>query len=156
MRVTNASNLRSKASLFPGQREERKMSVRWDAVVKNNPFRSSRRVSDATAAAPEAAMAGAPVEIQVRLFGMLAGPEVTNPLKLQFPGNCALRDVIEELGRRLGPDFLHTLVSENGEAFNTCRVFLDGESVQDMATPISGGPGAATVEIILFREIEGG
>lgn len=132
------------------------MSVRWDAVVKNNTYWSSRRVADATAAAPEAAEAGGPVEVQVWLFGRLAGPEVTNPLTLQFAGGCAVRDVIDELGRRLGPDFLRTLVGENGESFNTCRVFLDGEPARDMATPISGGPAAATVEIILFREIEGG
>ena len=132
------------------------MSVRWDAVVKNNTFWSSRRVPDATAAAPEAAGAGAPVEVQVWLFGGLAGPEMTNPLTLRFAGRCVLRDVIDELGRRLGPDFLRTLVSESGESFNTCRVFLDGEPAKDMATPISGGPAAASVEIILFREIEGG
>jgi len=79
---------------------------------------------------------------------------MTNPLVLQFAGNCVLRDVIDELGRRLGPDLLRNLVSESGESFNTCRVFLDGEAARDMATPISGGPAAATVEIILFREIE--
>lgn len=132
------------------------MSVRWDAVVKNNSIQSSRRAPDATAAACETARAGAPVEIQVWLFGMLAGSKVTNPLVLQFAGACALRDVFDELGRRLGPDFLRTLVSESGELFNTCRVFLDGEFVKNMATPISGGAAAATVEVILFREIEGG
>jgi hypothetical protein len=136
--------------------EEGKMSVRWDAVVKNNPFWSSRRAPDATAAAPVAAGAGGPVEVQVWLFGRLASPDVANPLKLQFEGGCTVRDVIDELGRRLGPDFLRTLVSESGESFNTCRVFVDGEPARDMATPISGGPAAASVEIILFREIEGG
>ena len=132
------------------------MSVRWDAVVKNKTFWSSRLVPDVAAAAPEAAVAGAPVEVQVWLFGGLAGPEMTNPLTLRFAGRCVLRDVIDELGRRLGPDFLRTLVSESGESFNTCRVFLDGEPAKDMATPISGGTAAASVEIILFREIEGG
>ena len=131
------------------------MSVRWDAVVKNNTFWSMRRVPDATAAAPEAARVGAPVEVQVWLFGSLAGPEVRNPLTLQFAEGCALRDVFDELGRRLGPEFLRTLIGQSGELLNTCRVFLDGELAKDLATPISGGA-AATVEIILFREIEGG
>lgn len=135
--------------------EEREMSIRWDAVVKNNTFRSSRQGPAATAAAPDAPRAGAPVEIQVWLFGMLAGSKATNPLVLQFAGGCALRDVIDELGRRLGPDFLRTVVSESGETFNTCRVFLDGELAKDLATPVAGGA-AATVEIILLSEIEGG
>ena len=132
------------------------MSVRWDAVVKNNTFWSSRRVPDTTATVPEAAGVGGPVEVHVWLFGGLAGPGVRNPLTLQFAEGCALRGVIDELGRRLGPEFLRTLVSESGESFNTCRMFLDGEPAKDMATPIYGGPAAATVEIILFREIEGG
>jgi hypothetical protein len=132
------------------------MSVRWDAVVKNKTFWSSRRIPDAPASAPKAAQAGAPVEVQAWLFGRLASPEIANPLTLRFAGGCTVRDVIDELGRRLGPDFLRTLVSESGESFNTCRVFVDGEHAKDMATPISGGAAAATVEIILFREIEGG
>lgn len=132
------------------------MSVRWDAVVKNNTYWSSRRAPDATAAAQETKGAGAPVEVQVWLFGRLASPEVANPLVLRLAAGCTVRDVFDELGRRLGPDFLRILVSESGESFNTCRVFLDGEPAEDMATRISGGPAAASVEIILFREIEGG
>ena len=138
------------------------MNVRWDAVVKNNTFRTPRRVPGGAASAPEATAAGpvaassvVPVEIQVWLFGILAGAKVTNPLVLQFAADCSLRDVFDELGRRLGPEFLRTLVSESGEALNTCRVFVGGELAKNMATPISGGV-AATVEIILFREIEGG
>jgi len=132
------------------------MSVRWDAVVTNHRFLASKRLADARAPAAAAASADGPVEIRVRLFGMLLGPGVANPMVLQFARGCALRDVVEELGRRLGRDFLRTLVGENGESLNTCRVFVDGEPVQDMATTITGGSAAATVEIILFREIEGG
>lgn len=131
------------------------MNVRWDAVVKNNVTRTSERTPDAAGAAPEAARADAPVEIRVWLFGMLAGSRVANPLVLRFAGACALRDVFIELGRRLGPEVLRALVSESGEPLNTCRVFLNGELAKDMAPPIGGG-GAATVEIILLREVEGG
>ena len=130
------------------------MSVRWDAVVKNNTYWSSRRGPDA--AATPAPGEGAPVEVQVSLFGGLASPSVPNPLVLRFAAGRPVRDVFDEIGRRLGLEFLRSLVSENGEPFNTCLVFLDGEQVRDMATPISGGAAAATVEIILFREIEGG
>lgn len=131
------------------------MNIRWDDVVNSNAFRVSRRVLDAAAVAPEVARAGASVELQVWLFGMIAGSNVANPLVLQFSGACALCDVFDELGRRLGSEFLRTLVGENGELLNTCRVFLNGEPAKDKATPISGAA-AATVEIILFREIEGG
>ena len=133
------------------------MNVRWDDVVTNPTLLACRRVSNSPATAPEPASPDGPVEIRVRLFGMLVGPEVPNPMVLQFARGCALRDVMQELGRRLGPDVMRNLVSENGQSFNTCRVFLDGEPVEDMATRISRkGPAGPTVEIILFREIEGG
>jgi hypothetical protein len=142
--------------------EEEKMNVRWDAVVKINRFRTSSHVPGAAASAPEAtaagreaASSGVPVELQVWLFGMLAGSKVRNPLVLQFAGACSLCDVFNELRRRLGPEVLRTLISEGGETLNTCRVFLNGELAKDMATPIAGC-GAATVEIILLREVEGG
>jgi hypothetical protein len=132
------------------------MSVRWDAVVKNNTFWSSKRVADATAAAAGATGAAAPVEVQVWLFGGLAGPGVKNPLTLRLATDSALRSVFDELGCRLGTEFLRTVFAESGESRSTCRVFLDGEPTKDMATPISAGAAPATVEIILFREIEGG
>ena len=133
------------------------MSVRWDAVVTDPTLLSSRRVPTTAASAPEPATSDGPVEIRVRLFGMLVGPEVANPMLLQFASGCALRDVIDELDRRLGPEVMRNVVSENGQSFNTCRLFLDGEPVEEMATRISRkGTAAPTVEIILFREIEGG
>ena len=67
-----------------------------------------------------------------------------------------MRGVLDELGRRLGPEFLRTVVSENGEPFNTCRISLNGELAKDLATPICVGTSTASVEMILFREIEGG
>jgi hypothetical protein len=133
------------------------MSVRWDEVVTRHAILSPSRRATTAAIAPEPASADGPVEIRVRLFGMLVGPGVTNPMVLQFAKGCALRDVMQELGRRLGPDVMRNLLSENGQSFNTCRLFLDGEPVEDMATRISRkGPAGPTVEVILFREIEGG
>ena len=133
------------------------MNVRWDEVVTRHAILSPSRRATTAAIAAEPASADGPVEVRVRLFGMLVGPGVTNPMVLQFAKGCALRDVMQELGRRLGPDVMRNLVGENGQSFNTCRLFLDGEPVEDMATRISRkGPAAPTVEIILFREIEGG
>jgi hypothetical protein len=128
------------------------MGIRWDAVVKKDALRPAPRAPEATAAA----VVGAPVDVQVWLFGRLAGPEVANPLTFRFERGCTLRDVLDELGRRFGPEFMRTLRSDSGEALNICRVFLDGDAVKDMATPVAAGLSAATVEIILFREIEGG
>jgi hypothetical protein len=135
-----------------GNREEAAMNVRWDAVVTNKTSPFARRMPDAGRAG---ARTDAPLEVRVKLFGMLVGRQVANPLVLRFAGGCVLRDVIDELGRQLGREFLRSVLKDSGESLNTCRLFLEGEPVEDLSTPISGGA-AATVEIILFREIEGG
>ena len=132
------------------------MNVRWDAVVSGYSFAPPRRVAEVKAAAPDVVLADGPLEVRVRLFGMLVGPGVANPIVLQFARGCALRDVLEELGRRMGRDFLRTLVGENGELVNACRLFVNGEPVQHTARVIAGGSKAAAVEVILLREIEGG
>jgi hypothetical protein len=136
--------------------EDGKTNVRWDAVAKGNTYWSSRRRPEDSAPAPRPRETGEPVDVQVWLFGRMANPEVGNPLPLRLAAGCAVRDVISELGRRLGPDFLRSVLSESGESFNTCRVFLEGEPAGDMDAPIPRVSAATTVEIILFREIEGG
>lgn len=128
------------------------VNVRWDAVVPKRAFGFAGRAPEVAAAAA----APGPLEVRVKLFGMPVAAPVPHPIVLRFEGGCALRDVIDELGRRLGPQFLRGVLKQNGESFNTCRLFLNGEPVQELATAIPGGPTGASVEIILFREIEGG
>lgn len=132
------------------------MSVRWDAVVKNPTYWSSRREEDRARAGSDVEHAAASIEVQVWLFGRLVGPEVANPVGIQCAAGATVRDVIDELGRRLGPEFLSMVLNESGESLETCRVFLDGEAAGGMAAPIPCGSDATRVEIILFREIEGG
>lgn len=136
--------------------EDGETNVRWDAVAKGNNYWSSRRRSDESATVSRVPAAGEPVDVQVWLFGRMANPDVANPVPLRLAAGCTVRDVIDELGRRLGPDFLRSVLNESGETFNTCRVFLDGEAARDAAVPIPRGSASTTVEIILFREIEGG
>jgi hypothetical protein len=129
------------------------MSVRWDEVV--TPAPSASRDASAAPVAPEGR--NSPVAVRVRFFGMLLPSDMENPMILQFGSGCTLRDVVEELRRRLGSAFPCELIGENGELFNTCRVFVDGELLQNMSTAIfPRGSVSATLEIILLREIEGG
>lgn len=130
--------------------------VRWDRVVENYTFRSSTLVPDTTTVAPEAMTAGATTEVRVWLFGGLGGPRVRNPVTLRFTGGCALREVIDEIDRQVGPDFQRKVVDGSGELLNICHVFLDGVLVRDIATPICSVGAPASVEIILFQQIEGG
>lgn len=95
----------------------------------------------------------APGLVHVRFFGMLLPSDIENPVILQFGSGCTLRDVVEELRWRLGSAFPCELIGENGELFNTCRVFVDGELLQNMSTTIfPRGSAGATLEIILLPD----
>ena len=129
------------------------MGVRWDAVVEDKRF-----WSEPVRAAPvvQAAQTNAPVSVQVWLFGSLADAIAERPLTLEFQGPFAVDDVIAELGRRCGPEFLFKLTSSGGEPLRHCRVYLDGEEIEDTAAMVRTSKACAQMEMILLTAAEGG
>lgn len=129
------------------------MGVRWDAVVEDKRFWSEPvRATPAV----QAAETNAPVSVQVWLFGSLADAIDERPLTLEFQGPFAVDDVIAELGRRCGPGFLSKLTSSGGEPLRHCRVYLDGEEIEDTAATLRTGKACAQMEMILLTAAEGG
>lgn len=141
------------------------MYVRWDAAARTDrlgphrPHRPHRPPQQTVLPAPATAPATAPhagVEVSVWLFGALGDPRQPRPLRMHCPSPCRLGDVLDELGRRMGAAFLRQVANRSGAWLETCRVSLDGVLATDLATPVGAGEAPASVEIILFREIEGG
>ena len=128
------------------------MLVRWDAVVRDNNFWSESALRQGAASAP----ATRPVCVQVRLFGSLNDQAGSSPVTLQFQGPFSVNDVVAELGLRLGRSFLDRLTDSAGVLFRICRVFVDGEAVEDVAAPIETAAAQSTVELILLTAAEGG
>jgi hypothetical protein len=129
------------------------MAVRWDAVVEGD----RRRFEQARpAAARLTSSAGAPASVHIWLFGSLAGAVPERPLMLQFRPPFSIGDVIAELGRRCGDEFTSRVTSPDGNLLRHCRVFVDGEAVEDPRAPVRAQDPVAQIEMILLTAAEGG
>lgn len=129
------------------------MLVRWDAVVQANNF-----WSESTCRPPGTATAGAdrPVCVQVWLFGSLNDKAVESPVAMEFHAPFSVRDVIAELGHLFGRAFLDRLTDSAGVLLRTCRVFVNGQTVDDVAAPIETAGSQTEVELIVLTAAEGG
>ena len=129
------------------------MSVRWDAVVGRSQF-WAEPVRPATAA--PAMLTDAPVAVRVLLFGTLANSTADRALTLNLRSPFCVADVIAELGRRFGSELLSLVADSGGRMFNHCRVYVNGEPVEDVAKPVHAAESPAQVEMILLTAAEGG
>jgi hypothetical protein len=129
------------------------MGVRWDAVVSGSRFWS--QPEGAEAPAPGAGR-NAPVSVQVLLFGALANAIADRPITLALYPPFRIADVMIELGRRYGDEFLSLIAAPNGAKLNHCRVYVNGEPANDPARPVQPGISSAQIEIILLTAVEGG
>ena len=129
------------------------MSVRWDAVVGRSQFWAAP-VRPATAA--PAALTDAPVPVRVLLFGTLANSTAGRALALDLRSPFCVSDVITELGHRCVGELLSLVADSDGRKLNHCRVYVNGEPVEDVAKPIHSAESPAQVEMILLTAAEGG
>lgn len=129
------------------------MGVRWDAVVQDKGFWSERPRQS-----PEMPPADAkrPLRVQVWLFGSLNDGVVKSPVTLECPGPVSVRAVLAELGRVHGRAFLDRVSDSGGDLLRNCRVFVNGQSVDDVTAPIQPGALQTEVELMLLTAAEGG
>lgn len=129
------------------------MGVRWDAVVNGSRFWSQPEGAEAPA---PAAGRDAPVCVQVLLFGALANAIADRAVTLALHPPFRIADVMAELERRYGGEFLSLIAAPNGAKLNHCRVYVNGEPANDLAMPVQCGRSSAQIEIILLTAVEGG
>lgn len=96
------------------------------------------------------------ITVNVRLFGMLAALTRERLVTLHLPKGSTLEDVISELGRRFGMDFLDRILRVPGELHTFCQLFVDGEQVDDLGKEIGASGGVAEIGMILLMASEGG
>ena len=127
------------------------MEVRWDAVVQENSFWSE-------CARPDTPVADANrlACVQVWLFGSLADGVAERPLNVEIRGLFSVGDVIAEIGRRCGRAFLDRVTAPGGGILGYCRVFVNGQSVDDATAPIRTTESPTQIEMILLTAAEGG
>jgi hypothetical protein len=129
------------------------MGVRWDAVVECEPDRFEARSGPASAALPTLP---ASASVDIWLFGSLAEAVAERPLTLEFRNPFSIDDVIAELGRRYGDAFLSLVTSPDGGMLRHCRVFVNGEDVEDTGAPVCAQEPLSQIEMILLTAAEGG
>lgn len=129
------------------------MGVRWDAVVQDSGF-----WSECTRQSPDAPAADADglVCVQVWLFGSLADGVPERPVTVEFHGPFSVGDVVAELGCRWGRVFLDKVTAPGGGILRYCRMFVNGESVDDATAPIRTTESPTQIEMILLAAAEGG
>ncbi len=129
------------------------MGVRWDAVVQDSDFWSER-----VPPSPDVPLADIErlVCVQVWLFGSLNDGVIKSPISVQVRAPFSARDVIAELGRIHGRAFLGRVSDPDGSLFRNCRVYVNGQAVDDTTKRIRIGALRAEVELLLLTAAEGG
>ena len=130
------------------------MGVRWDAVVERGGF-WSEVAPDAAFQPPRTGAAGCR-DVRVWLFGSLAEAAPERPLHLTLALPFTVDDVVGELGRRCGEAFLSRATGPGGGLHNHCRVYVNGEEIEDSAALLGGAGPGADIEMILLTAAEGG
>ena len=107
-------------------------------------------------AAVGAASQSASAAIHVWLFGGLSKFAAERPLVLNLPSGFCAYDVIAELAKRCGPDFLGAVMDDAGRLPSCCRIFLDGWPVDDINRPLKIESDTADWEMIVLTGEPGG
>lgn len=102
--------------------------------------------------------AGAEQEISIELwlFGLLSALTDERPVKLSLPATATTLDVLTALEARYGDEMLSRIRDTERGILPSCRVFVDGDPLEDAFTPISDNGGSPKVEMILVKGFEGG
>ena len=127
--------------------------MRWDAVVQANDFWSKLASQSPQAPATDA---NRPVCVQVWLFGSLSHGIAKRPVDVVLRGAFSTADVIAELGHIYGRDFLDQVNDPGGGILRTCRIFVNGQAVEDAAAPVRTDGSQTKIELILLTAAEGG
>ena len=94
--------------------------------------------------------------VNVRLFGMLGILAKERSVALHMAERATLGDVLAELGKRFGREFMDRILRVPGEMHSYCRVFVNDMPVDDLGTELEANGSVAEVGMILLMASEGG
>ena len=94
--------------------------------------------------------------VNVRLFGMLGIFAKERSVALQMAERATLGDVLEELRKRFGREFMDRILRVPGEMHSYCQVFVNNTQVDDLDKELESNGSVAEVGMILFMASEGG
>lgn len=129
------------------------MTTRWDEVVRRD---GPVATTPSPARRPGHVDAPSTVAVRAWLYGALAGPALERPISLMLPSEFTLGDFFRALRERCGDGFMERILDAEGNKYDSCRVFVDGNPVDDLDSLAHAGADPANVEVILVMGIEGG
>ena len=94
--------------------------------------------------------------VNVRLFGMLRILANQRLVAFELDSCATLGDVLAELGRRFGGEFVNRIFRVPGEMHSYCQVFVNETQVSDINLELKTNGAPAEVGIILLMASEGG
>ncbi len=94
--------------------------------------------------------------VNVRLFGILAILARERMVAFEMESGAILGDVITELGKRFGKEFVDRIFRVPGEMHSYCQVFVNDAQVNGLETKLKSNGSPAEVGIILLMASEGG
>ncbi len=106
-------------------------------------------------ACPGSAPAAAMQRVSVSLFGALGVHCRERPLLVDVAVGATIAEVIEVLGRRLGPAFLEDVMETGRDKCRCCRIFVNGAQVE-LEARLPGGSAPPKLELIVLTAFEGG
>ena len=94
--------------------------------------------------------------VDIWLFGLLSTMTEERPLKICMANDATPMDVLTELEERFGSEILSHIKDPVIGILPSCRIFVDGETFEDVSAPIAANRDAASIEMILLKGFEGG
>lgn len=94
--------------------------------------------------------------VNVRLFGMLGILANERLVALHMAERATLGDVLTELGKRFGREFMERIFRVPGEMHSYCQVFVNNSPVDDLDKELETNGSVAEVGMILLMASEGG
>lgn len=94
--------------------------------------------------------------VNVRLFGMLGILFKERSVALHMAERATLGDVLTELGKRFGREFMERIFRVPGEMHSYCQVFVNNNEVDDLNKELETNGSVTEVGMILLMASEGG
>lgn len=94
--------------------------------------------------------------VNVRLFGMLGILANQRLVAFELESGATVGDVLAELEKRFGREFIDRLFRIPGEMHSYCQVFVNDAQVNGLETKLKSNGSPAEVGIILLMASEGG
>ncbi len=99
---------------------------------------------------------GNELSVEVWLFGLLSTLSEERPLTLRLASDATPMDVLDGLEKRFDSEILAHIKDPVSGILPCCRIFVDGESFEDVRAPIAVNQDGATIELIVMKGFEGG